>query len=589
MTRTLAAAFRVRHDDSKDSDVALQNLKDGNIAMPPAVPAPPYRHAAPSGPWPWMDFEVDSAASTTAIDPSWRGYPQNQFGNWTPDQVGRSKMIEKCLANKTSTIYWMDVRNNGSFASSNIGGKGNITVVGPEHEPEDGFWDILQGERPDDIRVRSIFVDDLTPSVLRMLGTRYNIEPFFFTSSINWIPSRYQEAPVHNKGDRKFKSSILRSMLMLCDRHHYYPAICTNAAQKFSISIDLSISITTIALQECSDQHPGSFPYEWYVHQGPHIHIPTSFLDGNMLFIDLLAIHMVRGVKTSTVISYHPESTWCRTSARRLHSLMQLVGGSVYWQKLFDKSKDPTFLFLAILWYALYAWDESFELLYKHLSELESRVLQTNNLELTRELHILQAHLLQYQSLLHNFEVSVQFITKTHNPAMDSSNFSPEERKESRKLMEMESENLLSEIDRLERRRAMLGNRLKNVMDLAFATVNIDDSRQTRKLTEATVRDSAAMKQISYLTMVFLPASFLASVFGMNVVEFNSGSLQTLGRYVEVTVSLTLFTIYTVVTLQTYSSFHDHNAPFLRRAVWPILTLWKIVHKRRGKMGKDMV
>lgn len=75
----------------------------------------------------------------------------------------------------------------------------------------------------------------------------------------------------------------------------------------------------------------------------------------------------------------------------------------------------------------------------------------------------------------------------------------------------------------------------------------------------------------------------------MNVVEFNSGSLQTLGRYVEVTVSLTLFTIYTVVTLQTYSSFHDHNAPFLRRAVWPILTLWKIMHKRRGKTGKDMV
>lgn len=49
---------------------------------------------------------------------------------------------------------------------------------------------------------------------------------------------------------------------------------------------------------------------------------------------------------------------------------MQLVGGSVYWQKIFDKSQDPTFVFLAILWYALYAWDESFELLYSHVSEL---------------------------------------------------------------------------------------------------------------------------------------------------------------------------------------------------------------------------
>lgn len=83
---------------------------------------------------------------------------------------------------------------------------------------------------------------------------------------------------------------------------------------------------------------------------------------------------------------------------------------------------------------------------------------------------------------------------------MDSSDFSPEERKESKELMEMESGNLLSEIDRLEKRRAMLGNRLKNVMDLAFATVNIDDSRQTRKLTEATVRDSAAMKQVLFFS-----------------------------------------------------------------------------------------
>jgi len=94
-----------------------------------------------------------------------------------------------------------------------------------------------------------------------------------------------------------------------------------------------------------------------------------------MLFIDLLAIHMVRGVKTSTIISYHPESTWCQTSAKRLHKLMMLVGGSVYWQHIFTKTEDPTFLFLTILWYALYAWDESFESLYKHVSVLVCNVL----------------------------------------------------------------------------------------------------------------------------------------------------------------------------------------------------------------------
>jgi hypothetical protein len=89
-----------------------------------------------------------------------------------------------------------------------------------------------------------------------------------------------------------------------------------------------------------------------------------------------------------------------------------------------------------------------------------------------------------------------------------------EELNVSKELMKKECENLIGEIDRLERRREMLSGRLKNVLELAF--------------TEATVRDSASMRQvfffphriaatgtddcfqISYLTMVFLPASFIA-------------------------------------------------------------------------------
>ncbi|KAG2357380.1 hypothetical protein BDR07DRAFT_1463573 [Suillus spraguei] len=551
---TAAKALRMQCDDL---NIALQNFAQAGSdsantpLRPPTVPAPPYRHAAPSGPWPWMDFDVDSTTSTTVIEPSWRGYPQSQFGNWTPDQVRRSKMLEKCLVNKTSTVYWMDVRDDGIFARSNMGGKGDTMVVGPGQE--DGFWDMLITGRPPNIRIRSIFVDDLTSPVLRMLGTRYNIEPFFFTSSINWIPSRYQEASTHKKGDH------------------------------------ITITLPFVRTLHGSRTAPTSPPLSHLTNTPIDIQASFPMSDGNTLFIDLLAIHMVRGVKTSTVISYHPESTWCRTSAKRLHTLMQLVGGSVHWQKIFDKSKDPTFLFLAILWYALYAWDESLELLYNHSSDLESRVLQTqNNIELTQELHILQAHLLYYQALLHNFEASVRFIAKTQNPAMESSDFSDEQRTVTKELMEAESENLLGEIDRLEMRREKLSNRLKNMMNLAFADINIEDNSQTRRLTQATVRDSAAMKQISYLTMVFLPASLLASVFGMNVMEINEGTFLTLDRYVEVSISLTLFTVYIVITLQPYSSFHDPDAPFLRRAVWPILTLCKVMTKTRVKTEEDM-
>ena len=78
---------------------------------------------------------------------------------------------------------------------------------------------------------------------------------------------------------------------------------------------------------------------------------------------------MVRSTKYNIIISYHHNSQLQKTTARRLRSLVQRTGDSVYWSKIYDRSKDPTFIFLAILWYALYAWDEALEVLYAHLSE----------------------------------------------------------------------------------------------------------------------------------------------------------------------------------------------------------------------------
>jgi len=112
---------------------------------------------------------------------------------------------------------------------------------------------------------------------------------------------------------------------------------------------------------------------------------------------------------------------------------------------------------------------------------------------------------------------------------------------------------------------------LTNVMQLAFSSVNIEDSKQMKWLTEAAVRDSAAMKQISYLTMVFLPASFVASAFGMNIKEITDGTNGTLGHYAAAAIPLTLATIWIIVALQgRWQHKGGKHMSFARRLAWPL-------------------
>ena len=84
----------------------------------------------------------------------------------------------------------------------------------------------------------------------------------------------------------------------------------------------------------------------------------------------------------------------------------------------------------------------------------------------TRELHKLQAHLLYYQQLLRDFRKSVEFVRDTPNPAMCDDSITKLERESSQKLLTQESENLLGEIERLDRQRKIQSDRLQNAMAL---------------------------------------------------------------------------------------------------------------------------
>jgi len=231
----------------------------------------------------------------------------------------------------------------------------------------------------------------------------------------------------------------------------------------------------------------------------------------------------------------------------------------VYWQLIVRNSKDPTFVFLAILWSTVYAWDEATEALYSHFSWLESRVIDTSDVAITYELHVIQAHLLHYTSLLRDFRKSVEFVRDTANPAMDSDNIDDATRAADKELLDKECENILSEIHRLELHRKMLDDRVKNVQNLVYTNVNIDDGK--------------AMKRLSYITMLFLPASFLANAFSMNVTALVPSGNTPLARFFEATLPLTVATIWVIVAFQNRFVLRDDGRNVWKKLLWPIAFL----------------
>jgi len=252
------------------------------------------------------------------------------------------------------------------------------------------------------------------------------------------------------------------------------------------------------------------------------------------------------------------------TKADYLHERIRFAGQSVYWQKMLAKANDPTFLLLIFIWQAAYAWDEALQQLNEYIVQLESDLMQTSSLELTQRLHMIRAHLLYYSSFLQSFKKTVQFIRNTPNPALTK-----EQREICKPLLERECNMLQKAVERLEIGREIQEKRLGNVMNLVFSSVNINDIQVMKRMTEATVKDNSAMKQISFLTMIFLPATFTNSVFGMNVVEINPDTRGTLPLYIITMLAMTVPTVWIIIAFQSQYMFKEKDASFWKRLCWP--------------------
>ncbi|KAG5639754.1 hypothetical protein H0H81_000034 [Sphagnurus paluster] len=561
------------------------------------LPTPSHRHAAPSAPWPWIDIhdELDQEQLKSELPPvpelcdhttcggCWRGYPQSRFPNWTPGQVARSKIADAIVnydQENPCIIYHVDVNTKGIFTDAAM-------IVAHDDQRDENWKTLITAKRPENNRVRALFIQNLSGPILQMLGAKYNIEPFFFSSSLNWIPSRYQENPQPKSGDH---ITITLTFLKTEQGRYSKRGSSTTSVNTIASSEDR----LTLTEQMIDTQSP--------------LRLRSS---RRTLVLDLLSVHLIRNVEGSTIISYHPSiKNHPTTEANYLHDRIRFAGQSVYWQIIFQKCPDPTFVLLTFVWHALYAWDEALQHLYNHICWLETKVLTTSDMQLTQELHVIRAHHLHYSSLLEDFEKTVKFIQNTHNPAMDSDLISETERRESAKLLKRECENLLSEIDRLEMGRDMQDKRLKNVMNLSaidttvqvFSSVNINDSRQMQKMTEAAVKDSAdEANRVPHhdlpagilcrgkypLTTMRFSLTSLQGIFGMNVDEISPGTKGTLAHYLAVALPLTIVTIWVIVAFQSKHIFPEGTG-LVRRFAWPVQLCLTLLRDRLGREKNEI-
>jgi hypothetical protein len=97
-------------------------LSDGRNRAHSTIPLgkrhPSHRHGTPSGPWPWLDIDLESSDATDESPESRKAslvYPQSHFPNWTPLQVRKSGIKEATEKECRCDIYAVDVFSSGKF------------------------------------------------------------------------------------------------------------------------------------------------------------------------------------------------------------------------------------------------------------------------------------------------------------------------------------------------------------------------------------------------------------------------------------------------------------------------------------------
>ncbi|KAF9488541.1 hypothetical protein BDN71DRAFT_1512968 [Pleurotus eryngii] len=281
----------------------------------------------------------------------------------------------------------------------------------------------------------------------------------------------------------------------------------------------------------------------WLLQEGPIDQSPErdAIVDNNYrkghIQMDSLLLHIKEVDGMPTILSFaHSED---------VAESMKMTFENNYWKPRFqDRSEGCDIsrrLPLPFFWYAVRRWDEVSEAVDTFIESMET-VFKSQT---AQRLHVLRAHILHSEGLLMRFR---EILTAIKTNIKDT-------------IVIAECEKLLQECQRLEFQRKMHEERAKHIIDIMY-------SHSADRAAEASVRDSRDMMQVSRLTMLFLPASVMAGIFGINSAVFDAQT--SLIVYLSLTIPLTVVIIWVFVAIQVENYFKNFpRGAWYYRAFWP--------------------
>jgi hypothetical protein len=106
---------------------------------------------------------------------------------------------------------------------------------------------------------------------------------------------------------------------------------------------------------------------------------------------------------------------------------------------------------------------------------------------------------------------------------------------------------------------------------------NLDLAAGTHEIAEASYRDASSMKTLAFVTMFFLPGSFVSSLFSTDLFEWDSRDLRSDSMGVKPTPQLGLYWAITIpLTVLTFVAYFG----------WLIYERWKKTRRLQGSRAQ---